>query len=178
MLLAVDPSLTRAGMALFCDGELIAVDSIKGHKGPIGCRCLQIAGYIDDWTHGQGWGREAKSLTFEWPQIYTGPKSKGDPNKLIPLAGIGMALAGVLGERLIELKTPTPAEVWGQVRKATKASEALTSPRAKRIQSRLTTGELATCNWFSLNHDEIDAIGLGLWSLGRFEPSRVFPGAT
>jgi hypothetical protein len=172
-VLAVDPSLRSTGVALFHDGKLVAAARLGGFDtGGLGKRCYRVAHSIRLWWHEhQPPVPCVPTLVFEWPQIYRASKSKGDPNDLVPLAGIGMALAGMLD---VDPVTPTPAEWAGQLKKFTNGDVGR-SPRAIRISSRLTQNEL--CHWQN-QHDVIDAIGLGLWYLGRLAPKRVFPGAT
>ncbi len=175
MLLAVDPSLHSVGLALFKDGQLTGTTRIQPEfeeVPPIGFRCFIVANLIRQ-HYSVIWGGTPMGckLIFEWPQIYRTVKSKGDPNDLIPLAGVGMALAGLLG---VVPQTPTPAEWAGQLPKTTKG-DVSSSPRARRIRSRLSSAELE--HWRD-QHDLIDAIGLGLNALGRLQAKRVFPGAT
>ena len=78
--------------------------------------------------------------------------------------------------------TPTPAEWIGQLSKVCpacrgkakkKCSEcrgsAWETPRGRRIRSRLTPAELALV---PDQNDAIDAVGLGLYALGRLTPQR------
>lgn len=166
MLLAVDPSVRSPGAAIFCDSVLVAVARIPCKRASDvsdGQRWLDVATQIRAWVG----ARQITSFIFEKPQIYTAFKSKGDPNDLIGLAGIGAALAGMLG---VSVLSPTPAEWIGQLPKSTRGS-ALDSPRSQRIVSRLSPAELALV---PDQHDAIDAVGLGLWALGRLKPHSVF----
>ena len=172
--LAVDPSVNSPGVAMFNpSGELIATKRFQFEEStdPIGTRCARVALEIRRWYLQQATPFIKPYLVFEWPQIYRASKSKGDPNDLIALAGIGMALAGMLE---CGVSTPTPAQWAGQLKKFTKGDVGK-SPRALRIRSRLSAEEMQ--HWQD-QHDVIDAIGLGLWSLDRLAPRRVYPGAT
>ena len=177
-LLAFDPSVQRAGLALFRGGELIQVTQMSfvptfdGESE--GARVVRCAMEVIYWLAAQ---KAAPSrLAVEWPQIYRTAKSKGDPNKLLPLAGLCGALAGMLRaiqdgrEETLQILSYKPSEWAGQVPKATKARKTMKSPRALRIQSRLNPRELRL--WEGLGHDAIDAIGIGLYALGRFERRR------
>lgn len=175
MLLALDPSVRSPGAALFRGGLLIAADRVKvpkqdDQKFADGARWDLVARLVEAWA-----GRAQQQiveLVFERPQIYTWGKSKGDPNDLVGLAGVAGALVGRLSiaSPSLHVSSPTPAEWIGQLPKATKGS-ALVSPRAQRILSRLSPDELALV---PDQHDALDAVGLGLWRLGRLEPRRVF----
>jgi hypothetical protein len=97
----------------------------------------------------------------ERPQVYT--VGKGDPNDLVPLAGIGAAFAS----RFDRFKWYLPKEWKGQLPKGI-AFE-------KRILDRLDTLEIAEIiPAGSLTHNIYDAIGIGLHHLGRFQRRRVF----
>lgn len=185
-VLAIDPSVTSPGASLFRHGVLFACDRVRIPKTvaalPAGQRWLRVAQEIgawwDDVRENAGYIR---TVVFECPQIYTREKSKGDPNKLIGLAGVGQSVAvlitaGNIAQRVRppEILTPLPAEWTGQLPKFTKG-DVWKSPRAQRIASRLQPAERALV---PAQHDAIDSLGLGLWALGRYERARVFPGAT
>lgn len=179
-LLALDPSISSAGAALFRSGELISAKRIQRKRdgADIGQRCLAMAQDIAAWAHDVR--ADPRCYAFEWPQIYTAVKSEGDPNDLIGLAGVGSALAGILWASaaarniVIELATPTPAEWAGQLPKS-KTGDPWASPRGARIASRLSPHERARV---PAQHDILDAVAIGLWALGRFDRIRVLPGAT
>jgi len=179
-LLAIDPSLTSVGAALYRGGVLIAAHRIRMPVGnrPIGARCLRMAQEILSWAI--GCHAEPRTLALEWPQVYKAARSKGSPNDLIGLAGVGMAVAGALAVAVaqrnitLEVVTPTPAEWIGQLPKSTKASTAGTSPRAIFILGKLTDEESILV---PTQHDVIDSVGIGLWALDRLVPKRVFAGA-
>jgi len=178
-LLGLDPSLSSSGVALFYNGVLLAAaritcrTAITDHN--IGVRCLAMADRIRDWCPG------ADRIVWEWPQIYGVGKSKSDPNKLLGLVAIGTAVAARFQAaryaqgREMSITTPTPREWTGGLPKSTKPGEALTSQRGRRVLSKLSEEERLLV---PDQHDVVDAVGLGLWALDRFEPVRVFPGAT
>lgn len=107
--------------------------------------------------------RESLGLCLtEWPQIYKGDRR--DPNHLLGLTGMAMALATALGAR--ECRAVLP-RTW----KGTLDGDAMT----KSIEGRLTPSELANIDPCpaSLRHNILDAVGLGLWHFGRLERKRV-----
>lgn len=174
-LLAIDPGLRNPAGAIFRDDVLVAASRIKvsrdHHALPVGERCRQVAELVTRWYLDQAAGPPLLSLVvIEWPQIYRAVKSKGDPNDLVPLAGLGVAIGALLGA---EICSPTPAEWIGQRKKVT-TGDPLASPRGAYIWERLTDAERSRV---VLSHDAIDAVGLGLWRLGRLKPVRVYPGA-
>lgn len=115
-----------------------------------------------DITAAAGWDH----VVIEWPQVYTAGKSKGDPNDLLPLVGVGCALCALAS--YAKLWRFLPAEWKGQLPKG----EAYET----RLRARLSAQELAVIeDAGSLTHNTLDAVGLGLFFLGRFAPRKVFP---
>jgi hypothetical protein len=169
-LLAADPGLRYPAAALFVDGILVAASRVKVpgalHKLEVGQRCLEVAKLIYDWARKDL--TPIHELVTEWPRTYR--RMKGDPADLFPLAGVGMALAGML---MVPVTAPTAPEWIGNIPKTTKG-DPLESPRAQRIWSKLSDAEKAVV---VLSHDAIDAVGLGLWKLERLV-SRCFIGAS
>lgn len=175
-LLAVDPSIRSPGAALFRAGKLVAAARIKfsiDTKLNDAERCLAAADAVAQWANQIG--AKPDAIAFEWPQVYTAAKSKGNPNDLIPMAGVDLALAtgftiaAAMRKVRLQLLSCKPAEWIGQLPKTTRGS-AKSSPRAARIMSRLDPGELSVV---PDQHDAIDAIGIGLHFLGRLGVRRV-----
>lgn len=177
-VLALDPSVRSPGLALFADGQLTRACNLPikrsstatqndSQLGPSEfARWHHVARYIIDTMP-----TDIHTVVFELPQIYTWGKGKGDPNQLLALAGVGAIVAAHYNTFTL---SPRPAEWIGQVPKSTKGS-ALTSPRALKILSRLSTEERALV---PDQHDAIDAVGLGLWALGRLATKRVLTSGT
>jgi hypothetical protein len=113
----------------------------------------------------------------EWPQWY--PGSPIDPSDLAGLCGIAGAVAGMISlgmagkDIALTCLSPRPAEVWGQVPKAT-TGDPWVSPRGMMLARRLDDEERETVTRY---HDALDAAGLGLWAVGRWERMQVLPGA-
>lgn len=172
-LLALDPSIRSAGVAIFHVGECVAAARIQvaASKVPPAERCLAMVRQIVAWC--APW--RISAVVTEWPQIYRASKSEGDPNDLTGLAGVGMGVIGRLSEHVpFSVKSPTPAEWAGALPKSTRG-DPWASARGLRIAKRLSATERARV---PDSHDALDAVGLGLWACGRFERIRVFPGAT
>ncbi len=169
-LLTLDPGLRYPAVAVFTDGVLVHASRVKvpgtSHKLEMGMRCLNVARLVN--VHISPFC-PVDELVIEWPRCYR--MMKGDPADLFPLAGVGMALAGMLG---VPVTAPTAPEWIGNVPKTTKGNP-LDSVRARRIWDRLTEAERACV---VLSHDALDAVGLGLWKLGRLEARKSFIGAT
>lgn len=177
-LLSLDPSINSSGVALFRDGRLTAAAQVPARviAGMAqGARALAMADTIVGWVI----GTKAKITTVahEWPQIYTGSKSKADPNKLVGMAVVDGAvdcmLAHIAAQRgeQFEIHTFLPAEWAGQLPKDTHKGAYWKSPRGARIWSRLDDDERAIAA--DVNHDAADAIGIGLHALGRLGAKRA-----
>src|SRR5262245_29015263 len=98
------------------------------------------------------------NIVIEIPQVYLGSKSKGNPNDLIRLA---YAAGCLVGDRL-GVETVWPRQWKGTIKK-----EAM----LRRILSKLTPFELGMLQGLGLppskEHNVTDAVGIGLWKLGR-----------
>ncbi len=184
-LLVVDPALNSPGAALFRGGVLTAAEKVRIDpdyaKLPIGERVGRVAADVVRWVIARN--AAPRYLAVEWPQIYQRTHQKGakrgaDNNDLLGLAGVCGAVVGILQlgmarrDVALTVVSPTPGEWAGQLPKAT-TGDAKSSPRALRILSRLSPAER---NCVPASHDAIDAVGLGLFCLGRFERRRVMPG--
>ncbi len=164
-LLSLDPGIRGCGAALFEDGRLVACDYVKNpvKKGDDFEAILAMARQVHDWVlvnHGNG----PFDLVAEWPRIYTVSKSKGDNNDLLPLVGVGCAVAtfATSATRVFphEWKHQLSKEVCHQ-----------------RIRNRLTLPEMivledALARAKSLAHNTLDAVGIGLHHVGRFAPKK------
>ncbi len=109
-------------------------------------------------------------LAVEVPQIYRAEFQKGDQNDLIPLALIGGMFAGRVGISRTKLHQFLPRE-WKDGIDADVCT--------KRIWARLHPVEQDMISAqgipASLLHNTLDAVGIGLKLVGRFEPKRVHP---
>ena len=210
-LLAMDPGVRSPGLALFRHGVLVACTRLKVPDSyaelPEAERWIRVADLGADWWQAQqdGVKRTVRTLIYERPQWYseTRGKSKGDPNKLAHVLGVGQSLSVMFamhnsheGSRQPELLSPTPAEWTGQVPKTDRAGklpkDPRKSPRHARVWAALAPGEKAICLHRGedgaltdtllrdVNNDAFDGIGLGLFALGRYKASgqRVFAGAS
>lgn len=141
---AIDPGTKSTGFAFFHGDTLSHVARAKGLR----CNNLDTL----DFEKVRKWRGCCTHFVCEVPQVY--PQSKADPNDMIPLALLAGSLVGFFGSPFVKL--PKPREWKGQVPKKIHNARTLAA---------LTPAELQLCG--GLSHDEIDAVGLGLWYLGR-----------
>ena len=175
-LLALDPGIVSPGAALFRNGKLVAAAQVKfapTMSYNAAQRCIEAADAVMAW--GRKVGANPVAITFEWPQIYSEGKGKGNPNQLTPMVGVNLSvataymIAAAMRKQAFDIKCYTPAEWIGQLPKSTRG-RASSSPRAARILSRLDDDERAVV---PDQHDAIDAVGIGLHALGRLGVRRV-----
>jgi hypothetical protein len=161
-LLAVDPSVTATGMAVFEAGVLAHARLVENRSTKS----------IDDWRS-MAWGvfyavhfPSSGDAVIEIPQVYR--RGPGDPNDLVTLAGVAGAIATVVPP-VIHLHSVVPAEWKGQVPKPKRASDPYIIE--DRVRARLSPEELSRVQLpsaRSLQHNVWDACGLGMWHLGRY----------
>lgn len=150
-LLAIDTGLHECGTAYFVEGELRFTKPVKSDKklkGP--AAWLGMAREINTM-------HSCDVLVIESQQVYRGALMRGDPNDLIQLA----AVKGAIIQRFAHLEgnifAPKPSEWKGQVPK---------DVHHERILKRLSHEEQKL---WPKNKNARDAIGLGLWKLGRLK---------
>jgi hypothetical protein len=185
-LVALDPSISSSGVALFRAGVLrlarrvVVLPEPDAEPECVAARCLRMAQRCAALVVDAGY--MPRFIALEWPQVYAGAKAKGDPNDLPGLAGVGMAFAGILAlamasrNQSVVLQSWKPGEWAGQLPKV-KKGDAWLSPRGQRIKARLSPEEVQAAGGAKAQHDVLDSVGLGLYAVGRFERARVFAGA-
>jgi hypothetical protein len=203
-LLSLDPGIRSPGVALWdvsgatftpsstqVQSRLLAAGKVRLKTEPGGKldgiplwtsdaeRWMYVASEVIIWMLAQAQDLDferslrVETFVFERPAIRREAKSKGNHNDLIPLAAVGTAVAVMLGNSGVRPRvlSPIPEEWTGQLPKSTAAGEAWRSPRGRRIADRLRPEELALV---PTQHDCVDAVGIGLWALGRFSARHAF----
>jgi hypothetical protein len=162
VLISIDPGINGCGVAYFIDKHLVMAQYVKNpaakHSDP-GFRAFSMARAVlsgDTYTEGD-------ELVLEYPQIYRGPRAN-NPNNLLTLALVDGALMGLFRQEAI-LYLP---HAW---KGSVDPDECV-----KRVQARLSAVETAcvVLPAKSLAHNLWDAVGIGLFHLGRFNPRRVY----
>lgn len=153
-LIAIDPGAC-AGIAGFFDGELVLLDIEDASELPINVDDVGAAGVID-------------VVIVERPEVYTkkvGKAAHADPNDLIKLAMRAGALVQAFApRRVVEV---LPKEWKGQAPKEIVARRVLA--KLSPVERDTAETELAR-HHAGLWHNAIDAIGIGLYHLGRYRP--------
>lgn len=178
LLLAVDPGIRGCGVALFKDSALIACAYAKNpvKSGSDFDAVISLAKEVYGWWNERLFdfyrgGELDLRLVLEWPRVYTASKSKGDNNDLMPLVAVDAAVVALFG---------VPARrVYPRDWKSTLSKEQTQA----RVESRLRPMGGGSGEWSaycegtdaarSLAHNVVDAVGIGLHALGRFEPVKV-----
>lgn len=154
MIVSIDPGLNHCGVAFWNENTKMLLsarlvkNALSRYRNKWAAMAYELRAAIkEEWD-----GAPVVEVISELPQIYQGPKQKGDPNDLIDLAlVVGRLYPDVLYK---------PREWKGQVPK---------DAMVKRIESKLTQeekGRIEKCS-ASLRHNVLDAVGIGLFHLGR-----------
>jgi hypothetical protein len=114
------------------------------------------------------WSGPVDHLALEWPRVYAtrirAGQSSGDPNDLLGLAAVDTAIVALLDAPSTSY---CPSEWKGTVEK---------SVMGARIIGRLSANEAAlvmSITPASKRHNAVDAVGVGLFHLGRLAPRRA-----
>ena len=162
---AVDPGLRGCGVAMFDDGVLM---SAWYEKNPelTGDGMEAILAMAMAVRHAA-----ADEVVVEFPHVYAGSKSKGDPHDLLVLAAIDGAIGAFAtiplgGRDGAKVRHVFPSEWKGQLDK---------DACWHRVEGRLQEFEKRIIHWpcASLRHNVQDALGIGLFAVGRFERKMV-----
>lgn len=154
-VLAVDPGLRACGVAEFRAGLLRRAAYVESS----GESCGEMASAVRAW-YGLGGsdGAGAERAIVELPRVY-GRGGKGDSNDLVNLATVCGALCVALTE--LSPSFVYPGQWKGEVPKEV---------MMRRIIGRLSPEELAAValpRARGLQHNVFDAVGIGLWAIGR-----------
>lgn len=178
-LLSVDPGLRKSGVALWRRGGLVFARLIEPKSdGPeisdvVEAMMSSVCGWIlRDCGAGDPTGSRTPwlRLVCERPRTYGGRVSgNADANDLIAVALVAGAILGRLG---CPAALPLPEDWKGGISKPkTKAQyERDGYPVEERARGKLSPSELACVEWprdWKKRLDVADAIGIGLWALGR-----------
>ena len=160
-IVSIDPGIHGCGLAVFAQSTLLGAEYVSG----IGCQMHPLLEIVD------GIERSLNSImnqigtidtiVIETPQVYQTAHQKGDQRDLVDLAIVVGGILAVSRSTANAALLVRPAEWKGQLPK---------DVSAKRVISILgederSAIELPTAS--RLYHNVLDAIGIGLWRLGR-----------
>lgn len=167
-LLALDPGLRGCGVAVFNDEVLAWAgytrNPVKGDGlDAVVCMARAVKDVVPV-TRDVG----GVTVVAERMQVYTAGKGKGDPNDLIPLAAIVGGIAAMFCGT-----TPRTPSTWYKPRewKSTMPKGDAFTARVLERLSEFERSAIHECG--ALSHNVYDAIGIGLFHLGRFTRRRV-----
>jgi hypothetical protein len=162
-LVALDLGVHAVGLAIFRDGVLVHADTVTATRPRPPARAqreaeaIQLA-WIVAATVGPG---KQHALALEIPVERTGGKRRARTADLISLGIVGGACLAAL--RPLRVVPVSPAGWKGTVPKET---------HQPLIWAALTPAEAATVRG---DHNAVDAVGVGLWALGRLKGGRSRP---
>lgn len=164
-LLAVDPGARGAGVAAFAGGLLRRAAYVENtaRRGADAAACRSLAVAVRRYFDAIG-RVEFTEVACEWPQVYAPGKQKGDPNDLLALVGVSVGICALYAGA--DVSSYLPAQWKAQMPKGV---------AHERVLARLSAEERNEI-WLpsakGLQHNVLDAIGIGLHHLGRFERHR------
>ncbi len=204
VVVAVDPGIRGCGVAVFRDSVLVAAAYVASpvESGNQTAACLAMALAVWAWVRDvlglpanspppSAWGWLVATfpaasawlrsllgfdlhaatlpgeLVFEWPRMYQVARQEGDQNDLPPLAGVDCAIAAMFPSASVTTYYP---DEWkgGQVPKRVmndRVWERLTPDEQSRVARRARG---------SLDHNTLDAVGIGMRYLGRLARRRQY----
>lgn len=156
VLVAIDPGSLKSGYAEFHDGELLRAETVAVSGRYWTDRIKPMVNEL-----GELFSLVPDRLVLEWPRVYR--TGFVNPDSLLTVAAVVGALVAILPMSAVQLVRPRD---WTNG-KALGPNE---------IAPLLSPQELLVCE--DLGVDGWDAVGIGLWALGRWphvaaKPKRV-----
>lgn len=159
LLVCVDPGLRGLGLAMFRSGTLefatYVVNLDKDGRGPSAhCRLAEsVLEFVEEPLVS-----EQAHFLVEFPQVYPGP-SKIDVNDLLDIAGVASSVTTILSGFGYKCQATLPRAWKGNIKKE------IMTERIRASLTDLERGRMVSVG--AKDHNTLDAIGLGLWRLGR-----------
>jgi len=157
-MICIDPGLRGCGVAYFnaASKQLVRAEYVKNPitegRGPK-AHC-SMARAIADQTF------LSHDIVLEFPRIYPGVRGE-DMNDLLDLAGVDGAIAALLCSATHTIRHLFPSDWKGQVPKAKMNARVLKQLSLLERDNIVTAG--------SKDHNTLDAVGIGLYVLGRLD---------
>lgn len=159
--IAIDPGKHGCGLAMFIDGLLVHAEYVSGLGGQRHPLLEPVAGVVKILESARDAG-EIETVVIERPKIYDATHQKGDQRDIADLLIVagGLACAASLVSRSVLFVEPSQ---W----KGQTSTEII----EHRLQKHLSTEEHEKIEWprarKTLGHNVVDAVGIGLWHVGR-----------
>jgi hypothetical protein len=173
-LIAIDPGVHSMAIAVF-NGDVL-VDAWNQDRAPLDYDAKTVSEVVEGWgspsvrliNRIQGHTLPGSQIVGERQVVYPGAKGlRTNPNDLLDLAMCSGAFYGALCVDMhASLRLVEPAEWKAQVPK---------DICRRRIEAMLTEAEKACIKKGGEMHNVYDAIGIGLFGLGRAEKGMVKP---
>jgi len=173
--ITIDPGVRGCGLAVWRSGGLAFAAYLPRDTRP-GPSCVAMGRALDHALAGRVWSAGA----VEWPVQRHGAAHYVRRSDISDLTAVAAVCAYVLSQHGAEVLTPLPERWKGQVPKHIHTARVIGGalareklPRVEGYQSSapgLLSGlELSRICWETraLSHNIVDAIGIGLWALGR-----------
>jgi hypothetical protein len=189
---AIDPGVRGVGLAFGDEKELHHARYVPNpvEKGDDPAALFALCDAVVSQVTVRVFSALVSRVAIEVPRVYPGPQQKGDQNDLIPLAGIVHALGFFFHKcGAKEVIRYYPRDWKGSVSSnttATRILDRLSDDEQKRIDRIGHFSELLARyeqigkevkDSGSVTHNTIDAVGIYLKAVGRFERVRIFPGS-
>lgn len=171
-------------MALFHGGELASAAYVKNSASKtddLGARVQRLASAVHLVALRHRYGGDLSIVIVEWPRFYPGKHVSG--HALLSLAGVAGAIFGTF--RGVEHRTVTPPEWKGSIdpdamiarvrgRLTESEQRVVTFPHGTCEDCRSIGGAFKACIKRScLAHNVFDAVGIGLWAVGRLQARKA-----
>lgn len=174
----LDPGIRDCGIALLHGqnvqwGKLVR-NPVREGNDYAACRSMALAVFVIF--------PRLDELVIEFPRIYTAGKqvkrdSEGrarstDPNDLLPLVGVGAALAALMPDTRVITRYP---DEWkgqmGKIPMNIRAMGRLSADERKLVEAK----DPDPAKPHDKGHNVWDAVGIGLHHVGRLDRVRIYP---
>jgi hypothetical protein len=166
MLIAIDPGKAHCGVALFDDrGTLIQATCIRA-EDPKGSPAERLASLLEEarcltGMHPEEIFRHSVRQVVVEEMEYHPNRDTSHPNDLLAVQWMGATLGGVLHNHA-DGPIPVPARVWKK-----QVPKKIHHPRILAKLSAVERDAMDSKLTKKFRTDMLDAIGIGLWKLGR-----------
>lgn len=178
-LLTLDPGTRGAGVAVFVDRDLVGATYVHNpcREGRRLNSAVTLARAVRHWAEVTV-NRSIHRIAIEVMRSYEAGQQKGPQDDLIDVSLVSAAVAGTFHDVRPELMSTFYPQEWkGSVKAETFLGRILDrleshEKAAIKLVGRIPLAEVPKSD--SLDHNTLDAIGIGLKVLGRLERHRAY----